>query len=143
MKIYTSCYKTMLKRHKAKNDVYVKISRSLKYSHKNIDGILLTKLIDADWGLEFGPKTDLKHYKKSISKKQIKDFYSWLNENPGKTYFLLCFEDLNDKYTKTDELKYPYDSFVKAGNNKLCHRTILAEMLNEYYKLNIKEYQFK
>lgn len=53
-------------------------------------------------------------------------------------FFILCFEDLNTTYTKKDELKY--NGQVKAGELKKCHRTILANLLNERFNLNIKEW---
>ncbi len=53
-------------------------------------------------------------------------------------YYLLCFEDLDTKYTVKDEQKYPD---CKAGTYKKCHRTVLAKVLNKKYGLNIKEWK--
>lgn len=71
-----------------------------------------------------------------LTEKNIKDFASW---KPCLTYnfFILCFEDLETKYTEKDEKKNPD---CKAGTFKTCHRTALAEILNERYNLNITEW---
>ena len=55
-------------------------------------------------------------------------------------FFLLCFENLESRYTEKDAQKY---SDVKVGELKKCHRTILAKVLKEKYKLNICEYKEK
>ncbi len=52
-------------------------------------------------------------------------------------YYLLCFEDLDSKYTVKDEKKY---SDCKAGTFKRCHRTILVKVLKEKYGLKINEW---
>ncbi len=52
-------------------------------------------------------------------------------------FFILCFEDLETRYTEKDEKKY---ANVKAGDFKVCHRTNLAKVLNERYGLSITEW---
>ena len=140
LKIYTSCYKKMLKRSKQENDVYVKISAGLYYPFKNVDGIYMKDLIDADWGDLFAPYSDLDHYKEDLEESQLKSFYDCLNLAEDLNIFLLCFENLDDVYTKADERKFPDDPYIKAGKKKVCHRTLLAEVLNEKFNLNITEY---
>ena len=65
--------------------------------------------------------------------KKIKDWQPCLTFN----FFILCFEDLETKYTEKDEKKY---SNVKEGEFKTCHRTNLAKVLNERFALNITEW---
>ena len=55
-------------------------------------------------------------------------------------FYLLCFEDLESKYTARDEKKF---KDCKAGAFKRCHRTLLAKVLNERYGLSISEYTGK
>lgn len=76
-----------------------------------------------------------------ITEKNIKDLQKDLkNYKPCYTlnFFLLCFEDLDTKYTEKDEKKY--NGQVKAGEFKTCHRTVLAKVLNERFNLNITEW---
>lgn len=140
MKIYTSCYKTMVKRHKKENDIYVKVSAGLYYPFKNPDGIFMKDLIDADWGGAFAPHSDLDSYKDNLSMDDLKEFVNCLDFDEDVNIFLLCFEKLDEVYTKADERKYPDNPYIKAGKNKVCHRTKLAEKLNELYNLHITEY---
>lgn len=144
MKVYTSCYKKIMKRHKAENDVYVKISKKSPYfsrKNKNFDGILMFNLIDADFGHEFGSRTTLEYYKQNLELEDLEKFYNWLDKSSDKNYFLLCFEELDTFYTKKDERRNFDVKYIKAGENKKCHRTYLAEKLNEVYHLDIVEYQ--
>lgn len=140
LKIYTSCYKKMLKRSKQENDIYIKVSRGLYYPFQNVDGIYMKDLIDTDWGIAFAPYSDLDHYKKDLVEEQLQQFYECLDFEDDYNIFLLCFENLDDVYTKADEKKYPNNPYIKAGKKKVCHRTLLAEVLNERYNLNITEY---
>nr|DAE33881.1 MAG TPA: hypothetical protein [Caudoviricetes sp.] len=55
-------------------------------------------------------------------------------------FYLLCFEDLQTKYTARDERRF---NDCKAGDFKRCHRTLLAKVLNERYGLSISEYTGK
>jgi len=75
-------------------------------------------------------------YFMGFSENDLKDIKSW---KPCVTYnfFLLCFEDLDQKWTERDEKRF---ANVKAGKPKFCHRTRLARVLNELYGLNITEY---
>lgn len=140
MRIFTSCYKKMLKRHKADNDIYIKVSRGLYYPFRNIDGILMKDLIDSDWGGAFAPVSDLDHYKQDLSEKDLLDFVACLNFDEDVNIFLLCFENLDEVYTKADEKKYPDNPYIKAGQKKKCHRTLLAEAFNEAFNMHITEY---
>lgn len=71
-----------------------------------------------------------------FTKEKLKDIEKW---NPAVTlnFYLLCFEDLDKKYTAKDEMKNPD---CKEGTFKKCHRTNLARVLNKRYGLNIIEY---
>nr|DAE33864.1 MAG TPA: hypothetical protein [Caudoviricetes sp.] len=75
-------------------------------------------------------------YSFGFTEKTLENVKEW---KPCLTFnfFILCFEDLETKYTEKDEKKY---ANVKAGDFKACHRTNLAKVLNERYKLNITEY---
>lgn len=78
------------------------------------------------------------YYRNDLDKSDLDSFAKMLHSlNHGERVFLLCFENLNKTYTKTDEKKY---SDVKAGEKKKCHRTILADVLNKNYGFNIAEY---
>lgn len=76
-------------------------------------------------------------YLYGLTEKNIKNINDW---EPRLTFnfFLLCFEDLDTKYTEKDEKKY--NGQVKAGEFKTCHRTVLAKVLNKMFNLNITEW---
>lgn len=78
-------------------------------------------------------KEDL--YMFGFTEKKIKNINDW---KPCVTFnfFLLCFEDLDTKYTEKDEKKW---ADCKTDTFKTCHRTILAKVLNERYNLGITE----
>lgn len=75
-------------------------------------------------------------YAYGLTEKILENIEEW---QPELTYnfFILCFEDLNTKYTEKDEKKNPD---CKAGTFKTCHRTIIAKILNERFNLNITEW---
>ncbi|MCM1234184.1 MAG: hypothetical protein NC489_29115 [Ruminococcus flavefaciens] len=75
-------------------------------------------------------------YMFGFTENTLKDFAHW---NPCYTFnfFILCFEDLETRYTEKDEKKA---SDIKAGDFKTCHRTRLAKVLNERFNLNITEW---
>lgn len=75
-------------------------------------------------------------YAYGLSEKTLENIEDW---KPELTYnfFILCFEDLEAKYTEKDEAKNPD---CKAGTFKTCHRTVLAKILNERFNLNITEW---
>ena len=76
------------------------------------------------------------YYMYGLTEEKIKNISSW---QPALTFnfFILCFEDLNTKYTEKDEKK---NSDCVAGTFKTCHRTILAKILNEKFNLNVTEW---
>lgn len=88
----------------------------------------------------------LKQYKE-LSEEEKETWYSFgltektdiKNWKPCLTFnfFILCFEDLESKYTEKDEKKNPD---CKAGTFKTCHRTVLAKVLNERFNLGITEW---
>lgn len=140
MKIYTSFYKKMLGRHKKEFDCYIKVSRSLYYPFKNVDGIYMKDLIDIDLDV-LAPYGTLEDYAKDLTKDMTDVLYNnYKNiEDLEGNIFLLCFEDLDSCYTKADEKKH--NGLVKAGEKKVCHRTILADFMNKTYGLDIKEFK--
>lgn len=76
------------------------------------------------------------YYLYGLTEETLKNISTW---NPQLTFnfFILCFEDLNTKYTEKDEKK---NSDCVAGTFKTCHRTILAKILNEKFNLNVTEW---
>lgn len=151
MKIYTSCYKTIARQVKQDNDFYVSVSRTLPLIyHKSITGEAVRDLIDVPMGDMFGMYSNLDDYTKDLQEGDLDYFYSEFlaglqkiedENNVEIRLFLLCFEDIfNDVYTKKDKEKYPNDPHCIVGAKKLCHRTLLAKVLNEKYHLNITEY---
>lgn len=144
-KFYTSSYQAILKRKKNKNDIYIQVSRNLgKMSNvKSIEGICLNKLLNHEdvynWNEEFGNYSNsLSEYKKNLSFVDLENFVNAVGINRRINIFLLCHENLNEIYSKEDEIKSK--GLNKAGKRKKCHRTILAEQLNKIYNLNIQEY---
>mgnify|MGYP004528916059 FL=1 len=71
-----------------------------------------------------------------LTEKTLENVKEW-KPCPTFNFFILCFEDLETKYTEKDEKKY---ADVKAGDFKVCHRTNLAKVLNERYGLSITEW---
>lgn len=137
IEIYTSYYHKMFARKKDENDVYIQVSRTLgQYGRFR----KYREMIDEDWGEIFGNfAVSLEAYEQFINKKGLRKFYRHLKDLEDKRLFLLCFENMDEKYTRQDEIRY--QGQVKAGENKRCHRTILAKTLNEKYGLGIKEFQ--
>ena len=145
--IYTSYFAKMAKREKQINDCYVQVCRSVMPYHK--------KMIDEDWS-GFAPLCkNLSDYEDEILQfpDLLKDFADWLKEDSWDfteeekklgefNIFLLCYENLESRYTKQDEEKNLKKGVtdIHAGEFKKCHRTILAEILNRDFGFNIKEY---
>lgn len=143
MKIYTSFYKKMLGRHKKEFDCYIKVSRSLYYPFKNVDGIYMKDLIDYDCGKPLGNYGSLNGYLLNLYPEDVEEFAEILKraekEEADGDVFILCFENLDECYTKADEKRM--NGLVRAGQKKECHRTLLANFLNSKYNLNITEYK--
>ena len=146
--IYTSYYAKMAQRKKQVNDYYIQVSWSA-YCPRLHDAI------DESWADLFAPTVDnLCDYEASLEKKAVDEFANYLKEDNWEftdeelatgefNIFLLCFENLEKKYTKQDEVKAIEKGCtdIKAGEFKKCHRTILAEILNRDYGFNIQEYK--
>ena len=73
--------------------------------------------------------------------KDIIELWESLQEETEKPkILLLCFENLEKKYTDADNKKYKN---CKSGEYKKCHRRILAQKIKELYNISIPEYDIK
>jgi len=150
VKIFTSYYAKMAKRKKGVDDVYIAVSRTFFCPLKDPDGNRVEDTIDYHFP-NLGNYWDLEDYKKNVDREEVKllvDFLFPPKDDPwvptdekskSINFFLLCFENLNAKYTKKDEEKH---SGVVAGEYKQCHRTLLAEILKEEFGVESSEYEY-
>ena len=135
--IYTSYFAKMAKREKQANDCYVQICRSVMPYH--------AKMIDEKWEGLAPISANISNYEQEILDfpDLLKDFADWLKEDSWDfteeekkigefNIFLLCYENLESKYTKQDEEKAIKKGCtdIKAGKLKTCHRTVLAKIFN-------------
>lgn len=150
MKIYTSYYTKIASMHKSNRDIYIQVSNTVFCPRKNKDGVLIANLIDLNLGEVFGMKSDsLEQYRQDITDSDIDYLYNVLKDIKKDMYnkfnivdfnvFLLCHENINRKYTKKDVEK-SWCTDIKEGDYKICHRIVLAELLNNKYNLGITEY---
>ena len=121
MALYTSSYDAMLMREKKAGDVYIQVSRDLGHFENPDDTTGLVKLIDENWGEEFGNWwNNARDYKKAVRKKDLRAFAKHLRALDGHDVFLLCFEN------------------VLKG--EVCHRLWLSDILRRGYGLKISEF---
>lgn len=147
--VFTSYFAKMAKREKQWNDVYVQVSRTVYCPLKALSGKTVQEEIDYEFSEELGNYGPLEEYEADLpvdAMDNLVDFLKPENWQPDEAnkdkeakevnIFLLCFENLESKYTKKDVEKYG----VKEGEYKKCHRTIIAKILLDQYGIKSCEY---
>lgn len=147
--VFTSYFAKMAKREKQWNDVYVQVSRTVYCPLKALSGKTVQEEIDYEFSEELGNYGPLEEYEADLpvdAMDNLVDFLkpeNWQPDEANKNkeakevnIFLLCFENLESKYTKKDVEKYG----VKEGDYKKCHRTIIAKTLLDQYGIKACEY---
>ena len=143
-RIFTSYFAKMAKRSKGADDVYIAVSRTCFCPLRSLNGRTVEDEVDYHFP-DLGNLWGLSEYKKEVNREDVKLLADLLNadwelddpNSEGVNIFLLCFENLNAKYTKADEARY---DDVRAGEYKKCHRTLLAEILEEEFGVTSSEY---
>lgn len=157
MNVFTSYFAKMAKRKKQDNDFYVSVAHSSYCPMLDLNGIPVKNQIDYNFSFLAPKVQNLDEYEECLDDEDLEQLKEFLEPSnftyepdfegeilPKETnVFLLCYENLNAKYTEKDEEKALKKGCtdIKKGELKKCHRTILAKILKKKYNIDVQEFE--